>query len=128
MILFAFSSLVVNEIETLCIVTFPFHVCNLALHDDKIALHPSRHTALRYTPHIALHVSPPSFNSVTMTSLSVAVRLCPSERHNSISCFRDILPSAVLSYTENATLNSEEIRNKGKLWELGTSVILIAFD
>ena len=123
MISFVFSLLIVNEIEKVLRYTsdavtllFTFLVCNLALYDEKIVLHLSRHTALRYTRHIALHVSPPSFNSVTMTSLSVAVRLCPSERHNSISCFRDILPSPVLSYIENATLNSEEKKKERKIY------------
>ena len=31
--------------------------------------------------------SPPNLNSVSMTSLSVAVMLCPSERQSSVICF-----------------------------------------
>ena len=51
---------------------------------------------------------PPNLNSVSMTSLSVAVMLCPSERQSSVICFWFILPLPDLSYTENASLNSDK--------------------
>ena len=51
---------------------------------------------------------PPNLNSVSMTSLSVAVILCPSERQSSVICFWFILPLPDLSYTENASLNSDK--------------------
>ena len=61
------------------------------------------------------YLLPPNLNSVAMTSLSVDVRLQPSCRHNSIICFRDILPLPALSQTENATFNSEKQQKSNEL-------------